>query len=319
MQESSFSKDIHKGATSLALLLCVAYTLSFAAAFFCFFDILRHFIFQYLVGASVLGTYFLIQQSKQYALIMGLIVLSTGCEIYFSTPKAPLNTDPANLKVALFNKLFYTPNSQEILKWIAIEKPDILVIQEADPDMLRHVQNLPNYPYLHHAILTNPFGFLMLSRYSLENASVGYTQEYVINNIYGHVVMELSNEISVSVYAAHPVPPVSGKHSKQRNTDIEIMSEKINADKSKNVILLGDFNITPYSPYFKDLLHATALKNEYISHLPVPSWPSAYIDYIFQIPIDHILHKGDLQLIEKRRGPAMGSDHYPLIATYAIQ
>ncbi len=62
----------------------------------------------------------------------------------------------------------------------------------------------------------------------------------------------------------------------------------------------------------------------YFSILSSPTWATQFYeyifyDYIFQIPIDHILHKGDLKLVDKHRGSAMGSDHYPLIAIFVLQ
>ena len=82
--------------------------------------------------------------------------------------------------------------------------------------------------------------------------------------------------------------------------------------------MAGDWNITPYSPYFDELKKRSGLKYEITTIFPAHTWPSPFILPLFQIPIDHILYKGDLQLISKERGPAMGSDHYPLIATFGF-
>jgi len=320
MSENSFFKGLHKGATSLALLLCIAYAFSFGASTFWFSDILRHFIFQYCIGATILGGFFICIRKRYAALIMLVILLCTAYEIYSVTPKSP--PPPASdetIKVALYNKLYFAQNQKHLMNWITEENPDIVIIQEADPDALNTLKQNADYPYILERILPNPFGFILLSKYPISNPTIGETERHVINNIYGHAHIAINEKTVTSVYAVHPVPPVSYEHTTQRNRDLDIISELIQNDPNKNIIVAGDFNITPYSPQFKKLLKKTNLLNQYTSMLPVPSWPSPFFDYIFQIPIDHILHKGDLHLIEKRRGPSMGSDHYPLIATFAIQ
>jgi endonuclease/exonuclease/phosphatase (EEP) superfamily protein YafD len=32
-----------------------------------------------------------------------------------------------------------------------------------------------------------------------------------------------------------------------------------------------------------------------------------------RVPIDHLLHSDTLSVVDRRLGPAMGSDHFPLI------
>ena len=122
----------------------------------------------------------------------------------------------------------------------------------------------------------------------------------------------------IAIYALHAVPPLGEKASQQRNDEIKAVENAIENDTHSNVIMIGDWNITPFSPYFTDLLSNTGLKNAHSNMYTAPTWPSQFQLQIYQIPIDHILHKGELALIEKKRGPAMGSDHYPVIATYAL-
>lgn len=320
MTESNVYKYLYKGATSLALLLCVAYAFSFGASYFWFFDILRHFVFQYFIGALTLGVFFMFTRKKYAAFAMLTVMICTVFEIYSVTSQPP--TPPASgetIKVALYNKLYFAQNQKHLINWIKEENPDIVIIQEADPDALSTLKQNTDYPYILERILPNPFGFILVSKYPISNPTIGETKRHVINNIYGHTHITIKDKTVISVYNAHPVPPVSYEHTTQRNSDIDFIASLIQKDSNHNIIVAGDFNITPYSPQFKKLLKKTNLLNQYNSMLPVPSWPSPFFDYLFQIPIDHILHKGDLHLIEKRRGPSMGSDHYPLIATFAIQ
>jgi endonuclease/exonuclease/phosphatase (EEP) superfamily protein YafD len=78
------------------------------------------------------------------------------------------------------------------------------------------------------------------------------------------------------------------------------------------VIVVGDFNTTPWSPCFQDLLAAAGLRNATLGHGYIGTWPTWFWPAL--IPIDHVLLKGPLAATTVGRGPAIGSDHYPIIA-----
>ncbi len=318
MQEKGIMKDIYKGAIILALLLFICYLASFGARYIWFLDLLRHFVFQYFIGAIILGIFFAWRKSRIWAGLMILIALMTGGEIISTTYKPNINGSEKTLKVAHFNKWYLAQNNDLIIKWIRQKSPDIVIIQEADPETSKRFKELKEYPYSIEKIPDNPFGFILLSKFPISEYKIDEIKEHMFNNIYVHANIDIGNNSIISLYSAHPVPPVSYKFHTQRNRDLDFMSNLISKDDSENIIFIGDFNITPYSPFFKDMIKKTGLKNEYNSILPPPTWTTQFYDYILQIPIDHILHKGDLELIGKRRGPAMGSDHYPLIATFAL-
>jgi len=319
MQEKGIMKYIYKGAIILALLLFVCYVASFGARYLWFLDLLRHFVFQYFIGAAFLGVFFTWRKSKIWAGLMIFTALITGSEIITVTYPTNNNNSERTLKVALYNKLYFAHNHAPMIKWIKQESPDIIVIQEADPESSKRVKELTEYPYLVEEIPDNPFGFILLSKLPIIDFKIGTIQKHMFNNIYFNATLNKGTDSKISLYSAHPVPPMSYKFQIQRNNDIDFMAELIKNDDSKNIIFMGDFNITPYSPFFKDMIKETKLKNEYTSILPPPTWTTQFYNYIFQIPIDHILHKGNLELADKHRGPAMGSDHYPLIATFALQ
>tara|TARA_R110001592_G_scaffold27763_14_gene102779 strand:+ start:3472 stop:4446 length:975 start_codon:yes stop_codon:yes gene_type:complete len=322
MAENAAIKDMHKGAIILALLLLVSYAASFGASYVWFCDILRHFIFQYFIGALILGVFFTVRKSKLWGSLMVLVALSTAYETASIThrPKpVQAQTSGKTLKIAHYNKWMMQPNQETIVDWIKHEAPDILVIQEPDPKMLEQIKTLVDYPYLVEIVPQNPFGFILISKYPITEHTIQKTPQYVFNNIYGHVVIDIPDQAPISLYTAHPVPPGNASLSQQRNSDLATLSTIIKNDPHSNIIFMGDFNITPYSPFFKQLLRQTGLHNEYTTLLPPPTWSARYYDYIFQIPIDHILHKGDLQLIDKQRGPSMGSDHHSLIAIFILE
>ncbi|MCO1498264.1 hypothetical protein, partial [Limosilactobacillus reuteri] len=65
----------------------------------------------------------------------------------------------------------------------------------------------------------------------------------------------------VEVYAVHLASPPRPSRAAQRNTQLRRLADRIAAaDPALPRIVAGDLNITPYSPYFGDLLRDAGLR-----------------------------------------------------------
>jgi endonuclease/exonuclease/phosphatase (EEP) superfamily protein YafD len=78
------------------------------------------------------------------------------------------------------------------------------------------------------------------------------------------------------------------------------------------VIVAGDFNTSPWSPHFRELLAEAGLRNAAEGHGWIATWPSWF--WPARVPIDHVLVGGRLGAASLERGPHIGSDHYPVVA-----
>jgi len=77
-------------------------------------------------------------------------------------------------------------------------------------------------------------------------------------------------------------------------------------------IVAGDFNVAPWSHYFRTTLERSGLSDCAAGHGLAPSWPSQFPP--LGIRIDHCLASHHWRSIDVRLGPSNGSDHLPLIA-----
>jgi len=85
-----------------------------------------------------------------------------------------------------------------------------------------------------------------------------------------------------------------------------------------NLILSGDFNSTPWTRALKDQDRLIGLERRTRA---LPTWPA----YVFErrptrfpmplLPIDHIYAGDAWKTVSVRRGPRLGSDHYPIVIT----
>ena len=114
------------------------------------------------------------------------------------------------------------------------------------------------------------------------------------------------------VAGVHPTSPLpSEADGRARNRELEHIAEVARAT-GPPLIVAGDFNTTPWSPHFADLLAAAGLRNAADGHGYLGTWPPWFWPGL--IPIDHVLLKGPLAVTTLRRGPQIGSDHFPIIA-----
>jgi endonuclease/exonuclease/phosphatase (EEP) superfamily protein YafD len=83
------------------------------------------------------------------------------------------------------------------------------------------------------------------------------------------------------------------------------------------MILTGDFNATPWSASLRRTDAALALTRR---DRALPTWPARVLGRSWPLPIlpiDHVYAGPGWATVKVERGPAFGSDHYPLVVILA--
>lgn len=308
----------------MACFLFVAVALSALARLSWITDLFTHFTGQYVMGGFILLIVFVLYKDW---LMAGLCLFLTGYSLFvvlqaYQWTKTH-NYKPATLTIVQYNKFGPNENYPEIINWLETNKErfDVISIQESAQKAIDHFQALKDiYPYSFPPEKTPGTDVYLLSKIPFGSAEFIPTASKTLPSALGvHVRFGLPEEKSVSLYAIHTKVPLGARLQQVRNQEMNALGAAAAHDTSANIIMLGDWNCTPYSPHFQDLLTHTGLKNETGGLMPFPTWPSHFKLPIFQIPIDHIIYKGaDIQMLRRERGPAMGSDHYPVIATFGL-
>lgn len=320
MDLTRYKPTIIKTARGALAVLCLSVSLSILAPHNWRFDQLSHFQFQYATGAIILGSIFVVLRSYISTLICLAILAFSSFQITSAYQYAP-STTPAEsaetLKIIQYNRRYTIQDHNKLTALIETENPDVIILQEATLSHSDFVKTeLPNYPYQIHEPRKNAFGMVVASKLPISDTHIKYFDRIMLDNIRIKFTVTPWEGIPVDIYAIHPPPPVYKDVAKQRDMELSETAKDIKSDTGKNIILLGDFNATPFSTPFKKLIANTGLKNEITGFIPHMTWPSQFVVPIFQIPIDHILHKGDIELLKKYRSPALGSDHYPSVAVF---
>lgn len=111
----------------------------------------------------------------------------------------------------------------------------------------------------------------------------------------------------IRVVAAHAMTPVSSSGLTNRNALLSVVGDV--AEQSESYILLGDFNLTAWSPTFRSLPGRRAGDPRRSM-----TWPSLFP--LLGMSIDHIMFSDDLELVDFKILGSIGSDHYPVLATF---
>jgi endonuclease/exonuclease/phosphatase (EEP) superfamily protein YafD len=125
------------------------------------------------------------------------------------------------------------------------------------------------------------------------------------------------NQQEVEVIVTHPIVPVKPELFTRRNTLLTELATYLQQHPQGDRILLGDFNITPWSPYYEQLIRGTGLFNTRLGFGIEPSWIEAathvhypgWLTALVKIPIDHILVSQRIKIADCKTLKAANSDH----------
>ncbi len=272
---------------------------------------MSHFRFGWIVLLLLLVAYFIKRGQRLPAVVSGVLVAGSVLTIipYWIPPAQPARQDPG-LKFIAWNLLWENPRKDEALPWLFEQRADVLVLTECTDDWRARLEKLSaEYPHRITSGRDGAEGMWVLSRHPLDApdpAGLAAKKPWI------STVMR-TPQGAVRILGMHPRTPRSGHRFDERN-DQYVAAAAIAAASDMPVVLLGDLNCTPFSPWFQRLLRDGRL-NDSGKGFGLPStWRSNGIG----LPIDHILVSSSLQVLERRVHPdRMGSDHHPVIAVLA--
>lgn len=250
---------------------------------------------------------------------LGISVLFQVYRIYPYLPVAPYQAKKSkaprpgrSISMISSNVLQYNRDASGFRQQINACNPDCFLVVEADEwwqDQLRDFEEA--YPYRVMHPLSNTYGMLLYSRLVLKDAEVKFLIEEGIPSIFASVV--LPSGISVGLICLHPRPPRPDKMQDSTDRDAELLiAAKYIQHNGLPIVVIGDFNDVAWS-------HTTRLFQR-ISGLLDPRrgrglFNTFHAKYpVLRYPLDHVFHSADFRVLEIKRLPYIGSDHFPIYA-----
>jgi endonuclease/exonuclease/phosphatase (EEP) superfamily protein YafD len=244
-------------------------------------------------------------------LALALANLAVIAPLYRSGP--PATEVPAKYRAVLVNVHTQSNEFERMVEFIRAERPDFVAVLEVDQRWMGAVRRLRDkYPYSIEAPREDNFGIVFLSSLPIASGRVHDSAGFGLPT----TVAELNLDgATVTVIASHPVPPANPMYLESRNQHLLDLA-RLSISSRYPVILLGDLNTTSWSPIFSELLREGRIQDSRRGFGIQPSWPVQQ-PYLL-IPLDHCLVSPSITIINRRTGPDIGSDHYPVTVDLGI-
>lgn len=230
---------------------------------------------------------------------------------------------PANLRLLIANLNTQNRSFDPVLSLIRQETPDLALLIEVDEAWLEQLDTLKDIlPYQFGEANPYNLGIVLYSRQPLINAQANPFETARNTGITANLTI---NGQSLALIGIHPPPPIKPHWFQVRNRQLDAIARYVQT-LSTPVIVMGDFNSTPWSPYFQRLMRQTKLHNTRQGFGILPSWPvptsydpmAGWMSRLLGIPIDHCLVSPTLKTVHIRTGPPVDSDHRPVIVDLQV-
>ncbi len=295
------------GVCGLVLLSIMGYLGQFSYLL----DLTSHFKLQYLIGGIIGLFYFAFKRRKAWIIVSLICILINFAEIapwYWPNPAIATPVQSSiPLKVLQSNLLFQNKHYEKLLSFVRQETPDIAAFMEIKGEWNQQLETLRDI--LPYAVLkgdTALYSSLPLERVyegSLDSEKRG-------------VVAQISlPEKVLTIVLAHTHIPVSKNLFKKRNQQLEAIADYV-APLNNPALVLGDFNISLWSPIYRKFVKNSNLQNARSGFGIMPTWPTP--NPLLSIPIDHCFVNREIQVLKTRKGPNIGSDHLPLVTDLGV-
>lgn len=301
-KKTNHKKGLRLRFQTLSVLSMIGLILGQLGQLYWLLDLFSHFAWCYSIG-FFLGIFAF--RRKIMKVIMGSLLLImifwSFPNILFEQTQPKLSNFPTQfIQLASYNLKFDSFASSDIramklMEGVALQ-PSMVFLSEYGSDFDNFFKAKHLNSYRCGKVEDSPFGIALYSNLNNLICTIEYPDEA---KFFPYIRAE--NEHFV-VYGIHPPPPINGEMAGFRDHTFKVIATKVKTE-TKPVVVMGDMNISPYSPIFRQFTKEAGLfetKNRLI-----PTWLMGLLN------IDHILVTQP-SFEDSRVGWWRGSDHRPV-------
>lgn len=277
------------------------------------FILLEHFRVQYVViGMLVVAATAALRLRGYFdAAAIALLLHAFPVVADLGRSPQPLPPDGVAVRVLVLNVLTSNTDTAEVRALIEAERPDVIGLVEVNQRWLDDLAPaLAAYP----GQLTRPaehnFGLALFARGSVSGSIVELGAP--LPTILAEVAI---GDARLTAVVAHLYPPMTSRWASYQTEQRDQIAARVR-ELAGPVILMGDFNATPWSRTFRGLVAETGLCDSRAGFGLQASWHTGIP--LLRIPIDHLLASCTIGVRDRRIGPDVGSDHFPVIVDLVV-
>jgi endonuclease/exonuclease/phosphatase (EEP) superfamily protein YafD len=291
-------------------VLGLATVLAFAAPLGWPFELFTHFRAQYAVAAAALAVLLLLVRRPGAAAVAGVLAALHALPAL----QRALADDPAAacggaaFTVATANLQYSNHDTGRFLDWLAANPADLVVLQEVTGAWAEALSGVPDYPQREFLVRDDAYGIGVMSRWPLRSIEPRDFAGDGLPSLAGSLVIDGQ---PVRFLALHTRWPILPGLAASRDRSLDAAAELVRAGNGPAAVL-GDLNLTAYSPVFARFLETAGLRDAMGEPRWAPTWTAGF--WPLALRIDHVLVTPDLCVEHVEVGPSIGSDHRPVIA-----
>jgi len=265
-------------------------------------ELFSHFRLQYAMALAACAAGFLWLRRPGLGVAALALAVANAVPLLHYLGPAPPPPPGGAVKAVLLNLWFRNEGHDRVIDYVRAAQPDLAVFLEATPawqESLRQLDDL--LPYQAQA------GELFVaSRSPLEALrAVPLADAGALAVVFGFE----TPQGPLTVIGAHASWPLGAAIADSRNRELARLAA-LAREAPAPVVVLGDFNVTAYSPVFVELLARSGLRDCSAGQGLHATWPALFPPLSLQI--DHCLAVPGIGVRGLRTGPWVGSDHFPL-------
>ncbi len=295
---------------SAAVLLAVATLLAYLGRFSWVLDNLASFRPQLTVGLAISGLLLLAGRWPKTAAFVGTVTLINLTTLLPLFIPVSARRGAVDIRVLSFNLRSDNEEFDRVIEFIRQTKADLVVLHEAS---LPWEEAIASSDLGYEMTMTKHrdeiFGSLVLAPPEATVESFGFRMT-------DPRAVEIAFPTGLTVLAIHPLSPSTPRRASLRDQQFAFAADWV-AEQPTPVAVVGDFNAGPFSYPYRRLRAATGLQDSIRGYGLENSYP-ARASPVLRVSIDHLLYSEGIGIMERTLGPAIGSDHFPLVVDLSL-
>jgi endonuclease/exonuclease/phosphatase (EEP) superfamily protein YafD len=280
-------------------------------------ELFSHFRLQYVAAALLLAVILAALRLPRLAAMAVILAIVNSASVVqvLRGPSAPAAGDrpPDTVRVLSLNVFDLNTDHNRIIDYVRRQQADVVVLAELTTEWMPSIERLATgYPY-HWVSTKDPrSGMAMFSRRTpVASGSITVSGSQTP----AHLVTIETTEGPLSLLATQAQWPASAALANARNRQLDAIATEARRRGSDALAIIGDLNVSPFSPYYDRLLRNGRLQRCRGEGRWTPTWPTLFPPLYLQL--DHCLTTDRVRSWDFTRGEYVGSDHVPILETLA--
>jgi endonuclease/exonuclease/phosphatase (EEP) superfamily protein YafD len=300
----------------------IASLLGFAGSFWWIFELLEHFRPQYcliLIAATIVGGI-----SRQAWCFIWFLPLALNLALILPLflASGQINSSPNyTLRIVHANLDHDNPNTTPGVEYLKTQNANLLLLQEVTSKWLTALESMPQYRVVKSLPLENSRGWAMLlpvksdSTFEIVSTKIIQLPAYSNRPLLEIIIRWKNQEVAILSFSA--ARPNKSNFQAIEFNEVAQWSQRQQKANKREVIVIGDFNSTPWSGRFRKFQQDSNLHNSQRGFGFQPTWNAGFPS-LLMVAIDHCLHTQSIKTINRNTGSNLGSDHLPIVVELSL-